>query len=388
MKYHLLTYEQSQDIVKSNPEMCFFETKHVVDGYNISIFLYKLSWYDNFKCPLPHDLSIEANEMRGTCYVFNEDGTLFKRYLMLDKFWNLNQVSETLYQNVKDLKISSIQAKEDGSLIRFIKLPNGKIIPKTKGSLSAPEQLDLVNEIMLNNKELMRLVEMSLNNDIALFFELTSFKNKIVLDYKTTDLILLKARDENTGEYIDIENFKEYAVTVPVKYNYTLDEMIELSTTLEGIEGWVIQFENGFLVKLKTDWYRRMHRLLTESLNRENDIIILILNETIDDVISEVPEDQVEKRLFVEDIIKKVNQYMSETYHDINTFMQDKFINECNSNVKEFAIKYAKTERFNFSAIMSVVNGQGDIYDYLKKHLLSKTLRLENAREFINNITI
>ena len=67
--------------------------------------------------------------------------------------------------------------------------------------------------------------------------------------------------------------------------------------------------------------------------------------------------------------------------------MQDKFINECNSNVKEFAIKYAKTERFNFSAIMSVVNGQGDIYDYLKKHLLSKTLRLENAREFINNIT-
>ena len=386
MKYCLLTYEESMLCVKSNPEMCFYETKHNVDGYDISIFLYKLSWYDNFVNPVPSRPELTANEMRGTCFVWNTDGTLYKRYLMLDKFWNINQVSETLYQNVKELKINTIYTKEDGSLIRFIKLPNGKIVPKTKGSFSAPEQIDLVNEIYDSNENIRKIVEYSLGNDIALFFELVSFKNKIVLDYQKTDLILLKARNENTGEYIDIDTFSDFNVPTPIKCNHTLDELISMCQTVEGVEGWVIQFENGLLGKMKTEWYRRLHRLITESLNRENDIIELIVNETIDDVISEVPEDQVEKRQFVNDIVVKVNNYLSNMTHKINTFIHEKYEVECGGNIKEFAIRYSKKEHYMFSNSMAVINGRIDTLGQVKRDLLSKTKRLEEARTFINNI--
>jgi hypothetical protein len=53
--------------------------------------------------------------MRGICFIFNTDGSLFKRFLLLEKFFNLNQVPESMYSIVKDYKIKAISNKEDGS---------------------------------------------------------------------------------------------------------------------------------------------------------------------------------------------------------------------------------------------------------------------------------
>lgn len=389
MKNCLLTYDESQEIVNANAEMCFFETKHNMYGYDISIFLYKLAWYDNFSNPLLNKPHITANEMRGTTFVFSEDGSLFKRYLMLPKFWNINQIEEVQYNNIKDLKIKQVQTKEDGSLIRFIKLPNGKIIPKTKGSFSAPEQLELVEEILATNGNIIKLVEHSLDNDIALFFELVSFKNKIVLDYANTDLILLKARCEKTGDYIDIEQFDNFGVKKAPKHDLSLDDILALVPTAVGIEGWCIQFikDDGEIVecKIKTEWYRNMHKLLTQSLERENDIIKMILNETIDDLISEVPIDQVEKLNFVNNIINKINNYLSKTYHDVNEFYRIHCIEECNSDKKEFSLKYLKHPLFSFST--ALLNNK-DLLERIKKQLLKDTYRYKKAKQFIENLSI
>lgn len=48
MNRTLLTYEQCREIVEKNDEMKFYETKHLVNGYQISIFNYKLAWYNDF----------------------------------------------------------------------------------------------------------------------------------------------------------------------------------------------------------------------------------------------------------------------------------------------------------------------------------------------------
>jgi RNA ligase len=47
-------------------------------------------------------------------------------------------------------------------------------------------------------------------------------------------------------------------------------------------EGYVIQFKNGDMVKLKCPWYVRLHRSIT--FLRERDIAVLALNEELDDV--------------------------------------------------------------------------------------------------------
>jgi len=49
MERTLLTYDQCREIVERNDEMKFYETKHIVDGYDVSIFNYKLAWYGDFK---------------------------------------------------------------------------------------------------------------------------------------------------------------------------------------------------------------------------------------------------------------------------------------------------------------------------------------------------
>jgi hypothetical protein len=130
MKF-LPTYQQALEMVYSKGELVFYETKLVLEGYNISIFNYRLTQYNDFIEPV-EGKNYNAFELRGLTFVFNKDGSLFKRYLLMNKFFNINQVTQSLYNNVKNKKIKSIYNKEDGSLISFIKLPNNNIVAKTK----------------------------------------------------------------------------------------------------------------------------------------------------------------------------------------------------------------------------------------------------------------
>ena len=111
------------------PNSPFYETKTEVDGFPISTFNYRLAQSSDFSTP-------KSREMRGITYVFNKDGSLFNRFILLEKFFNLNQVSSSMYHVVKNYKIKFVNRKEDGSIASFIQLPNGKIIGKTKMGFS------------------------------------------------------------------------------------------------------------------------------------------------------------------------------------------------------------------------------------------------------------
>ena len=56
--YFLPTYEQCRQICDANDNFIFFECKHIVDGYNISIFNYRLAMPDDF---LVEEIEIEEN---------------------------------------------------------------------------------------------------------------------------------------------------------------------------------------------------------------------------------------------------------------------------------------------------------------------------------------
>ena len=98
------TYDDCLEIcsVENSP---FYESKYLIDGFPISIFNYRLAQFKDFDNPLPNNINIKAFEMRGLTFVFNKDGSLFKRFLLLEKFFNLNQVPNTMYSIVKNYKI-------------------------------------------------------------------------------------------------------------------------------------------------------------------------------------------------------------------------------------------------------------------------------------------
>lgn len=384
MEYFIPSYEQALKIVKSNPEMTFYKTEHTVDGYSIHTFSYKLAWYKEFINPVK-DENWTAHEMRGLTFVFDKDGSLFNRYILLNKFWNINQNDETLLSNLSGREIKSIHDKLDGSIASFVKLPNGKVYGKSKASFSSDQSIQMT-DLYNRNKDIKRFVDWSLDNNLVAIFEYVSPSNKIVLDYAESKLVLLKLRNNSTGEYIDISSLDD-SVLMGIEVAKSeelmcLDKLVELSETLEDREGWVVQFNDDYIVKIKTKWYFSRHRLLTESLNRENDVIELIVNEKIDDVISQLGDSEVDiaKKEWISSIQSIVNNWISTKLLILNEKFKD-----YDGNRLAFVLKYRKD--VDFSLLMKMSDGK-DNYTIVAEYLLQKTKHLMAAKKFLEKENI
>ena len=63
---------------------------NIVNGYNVSIFNYNICYKGLFDNPIPGS-DLKGHELRGLMFVFNDDGSLYKRILLLRKFFNVGQ---------------------------------------------------------------------------------------------------------------------------------------------------------------------------------------------------------------------------------------------------------------------------------------------------------
>ena len=98
----------------------------------------------------------------------------------------------------------------------------------------------------------------------------------------------------------------------------SLDELVDLAHIVEDKEGWIIEFSNVLFIKVKTAWYCERHGLLTNDLYREHVLVRYVLDEKIDDVLGQVPEEEVEAHARIEKIIAVVKHAVSEKVKDIN----------------------------------------------------------------------
>ena len=181
--YKIPTYEEAVSMtigkryvteIDQYMDAAFYEVKFVLDGYNVSIFNYRLASYKDFS-------DNNAFEMRGLVYVFNHDGS-YKVYRLLHKFFNLNQVEETQYSVVKDRRVKSVYSKEDGSVGSFIRLPNGKVVAKSKMSFESDQARGMMS-IYESDKKIKDFVNWSLDNNLVAVFEYVAPHNRIVLRY-------------------------------------------------------------------------------------------------------------------------------------------------------------------------------------------------------------
>ena len=324
VKNSIPTYEQAQELC-SGEESPFYESTMEVDGYNVSVFNYRLAQNKDFSNPIPEKPELKGYEMRGLTFIFDKDGSLFKRYVLLEKFFNLNQVPESLYSVVKNYKIKFINNKEDGSIASFVKLPNGKVVGKSKMGFDN-DQANGINRVYKTNKDIKSFVDWCLSNDIIAVFEYVSSSNRIVLRYPGEEIILLRLRDNRTGKHIDIRDHLDKVGNIriaPFEDDIKdLDQLIELTATQVDKEGSIVtcEDENGhdFFFKIKTPWYMSLHGLLTDDIYREHVIIGYILDDKIDDILGQIPEDQKEVHDIINKIIKIVKKSISDTLSEID----------------------------------------------------------------------
>lgn len=218
-------------------------------------------------------------------------------------------------------------------------------------------------------------------------FEWTAPDARIVLLYTKPELVLLHVRDNVTGEYMYPEDLhtwaNEYGVrvvdevteffcTMPDEETgatwilFDAKKMLEAAKTREGIEGWIVQFEDGDMVKVKTDWYLKRHRAMT--FLRERDIVELVLDEGIDDLKSLLVSEGVD----VSEIIRIENEVV-EQLRNVRHFVEDTIKNEGHRDRKEFAIEFSKTHADfgRFGLLMTRYTGkEPDYKEWYRKWVL------------------
>ena len=376
-KYNLPTYEECLEVCNKTGDMKFYKKELFYDKYKIVIFNYRFVDLNDF-------INNDALEYRGLTFVFNEDGTLYNRFLKLRKFFNLNENDSTQHINLLNKKIKSIHNKEDGSLITFIKLPDETVLATTKMTFENDQSKVAQFRYENNVENIKPLIDYCLNNGIISIFELTGPLNRLVLKYNETKLILLRLRCNKTGELLDFNVLPDNLINnIPIATNEnynSLDEMISLSETIEDKEGWVIVLENGLMLKIKTKWYFNLHRLLSDDIHRENTIIEIILDEKLDDIYSKLDEKDSEIKENIELIKNKVYSFIEEKKKIVDNKINE-FKNTYNSDKKSFVLNNIDNEDFHL--FIKVINGT-DYYKVIETFIRKNTYKLEDARKFLN----
>lgn len=379
---YLPSYEDCVKICTKYDNFNFYETVLYIDGFKISLFNYRLAQYQDFINPLG-DNSIDAKELRGLAFVFNEDGSLYKRYICLNKFFNINQVEETQYTLIKNIPIKSLYDKCDGSVINFIKLPNGRILAKSKMCFDNNQALNSM-KIYEENNAIKNMVDWCLYNDIMPIMEYVSPQNRIVLKYPITKLILLRFRCLKTGKYIDLDYYPliDNIETSQKEELLSWEELIELSKTVENKEGWVamLDTEDDMLVKLKTKYYCDLHHMFDDIVGREDYMIRKIVDEEIDDVIAQLEIQDTEILSVLNNVSEVVNNYIKKATNHVDNLLEK----YKNFSKKDIINDYGKNDKYR-SYLLSVIDGKNTSLEAVCKDLKKNTFRLEEARSFIKN---
>lgn len=198
--------------------------------------------------------------------IMRADGTVVAR--PFPKFFNLGEVSETRLESLPWNESVEVYEKVDGSCgIGYLKeyaldaFP-GAAFPRwylaTPGSLKS-EQALAGTEILHKNGYLLRNLPM----DCTPVFEIVYPGNRIVVDYNGESFLSLLAIFELNGVEWHPRRVDRIAESCGFKRprRYSLDIRQEIPFEANA-EGYVVRFENGLRVKIKSPNYLRVHRLL------------------------------------------------------------------------------------------------------------------------------
>ena len=311
-----------------------------------------------------------ARECRGI--TFDPNGVIASR--PFHKFFNLNQKEATLEKNIDWNDVHTIMNKADGSMITPV-LINGVIEWKTKRTFTSAEAQYAMANFGANSVQAIFATAM-MEKGFTAIFELTSPANRIVVPYKEPNLALLAIRNNVTGEYTNRDELANLAAkyNVPViEYEKFISlyqqegirpfkESVDFDT---GIEGYVIQFNSGDMVKMKTRWYVSLHRVVT--FVTEKNVAEMVIEQTLDDYKSYCMSVG-ETDLF--DKVNKIESRVVAQLIELSTEVGFIIMGDNSTTPKEFAVKYKEHPLFHL--LICKFRGKEPNYtEYFSRNFLS-----------------
>src|ERR1035437_5818205 len=200
------------------------------------------------------------------------------------KFFNLEEAIDKGEQlPIEDFEVTE---KEDGSL--GILYYADDFYLATRGSFVS-EQAIKGTEILMK-----KYGDIDWNPDFTYLFEIIFPSNRIVLDYKgMEDLILLAVIDTKQGTEMPYNELKKkFGGIIPlVKKLDGIKDFNKLKELQEdNREGFVIRFKSGKRYKVKFEEYVRLHRLIT-GVNARRIWDLLRNKQPLDELLERVPDE-------------------------------------------------------------------------------------------------
>lgn len=308
-----------------------------------------------------------ALECRGLA--FDAAGNIISR--PLHKFFNLGERPYTLPTVIamRD-DLVAMYEKLDGSMLATAWV-DGKLCWRSKNSFES-DVVKLAEQLLKDPKyaNVLQFATEVAQSGYTAIFEMLHPLARIVVPVTEPSLTLLHVRENVTGRYVTLD--QEHAVSrlaeklqVPRNPSLPLLPLGELMASLEnlqGKEGYVLQFADGDMVKLKCPWYLRLHGSIV--FMRERDIARLALEEELDDLKATLTEAGVD---FQE--VEAVEARLKSTLIDIADEVEKTTIPDRELSRKDFAAKHLRNPLFPL--MMNVYQGRDmGLKDWYSKNRL------------------
>ena len=347
-------------------------------GYVVN---YMVSMTDTFP-PVATELDAIRRECRGI--LFHKDGKIMAR--RLHKFFNVNERDETQMHTI-DLNCQHvILEKLDGSMITPV-ITDAGIRWGTKMGITDVGMGAELFVATCGTHGYESLARECITRGMTPILEWCSRKQRIVIDYPEDRLVLLAIRHNVSGEYVGYADLLEWGqvhgIDVVRAYAGTaanMENLIAETRASEGMEGWIIRFDDGHMLKIKGDWYVRIHKT-KDSLIHEKNVVSMLVNEKLDDV----------KAFMLDDDRKRVEEFETDFWMGVHQTVKayDHYFDTVVSHGldrKRYALEWMPTIKANDPHAPGIVFGRFDgkdtrqmVLDLIKRSVGSQT-KIDEAR--------
>lgn len=255
-------------------------------------------------------VDVQANGMTVVCYMVKDEDTFKGEHAFwyqecrgitfdvfgkvasrtLHKFPNVGENDECQPHQIPWDRIVRIMDKRDGSMITPVLMSDGSIACKTKKTFTSAEAIE-ATKLLNADPVKVEFVRSILRKGYTPTFEWTSPRFPIVLLYEKDELTLLQVRHNIDGHYVsDLENLHApFPLVENIINEYRGEDGVvswqklqDMAMTREGIEGVIVQLDDGQMFKVKTKWYCDLHHSVT--FTRYRDVARVVLEDKSDDL--------------------------------------------------------------------------------------------------------
>lgn len=333
------------------------------------IFSYYIASYSEWLKP-------DALECRGIMFELDDNNNPIRIAARPPKkFFNLFENPFT--EDIKDDQVGLAFKKEDGSLISSF-IDKGEVFLKSKGSLFSQQVLDaqkwLYDE---RRKPLLECLKWYAENGITINMEWVSPDNRVVLTYEESRLIILNARNNITGEYIDLEDLvKDQTINQYMVDNHpfeTINELIEEVQELKDQEGYVVYDSKGAepVFKIKCPWYVHLHSVKS-SVSSDKNLWEAVAEGVSDDIkaLFETDKASLDRIAKFESIYKKQFSFVYKTAIDIYNKLRGNSRKDYAIESQSILNEIGYPQLFNIIMRLYLNGPDESIVDLIKEHLV------------------